>query len=251
LAKNYVVAIYVIWLRELKNYWREKPRVLTPIFQSILLLFIVGIGIGSFMTARGTEVNYVQYIFPGIIVMTIMCSAMNSGISIVWDRESGFMKEILVSPVSRGAIVFGKLLAGTTTAMGQGLVVLCFAPLIGQSLTLLIVLQTFAYMLLLAIMLSIIGILTGFRAASSHSYPLMSNFVIMPMFFLSGALFPLDTVPVWMQILARLNPLSYGVDLIGQGLLKQSTKTTLDLTVLFLVSLMLFALSTSILTRAE
>ncbi|MEA1962337.1 MAG: ABC transporter permease [Bacillota bacterium] len=244
-------AIYVIWLREIKRYWREKPRVITSVFQPILWLFIMGVGIGSSINTVNSEQSYLQFIFPGIISMTLLFSAMNSGISIVWDKEFGFMREILVSPVRRGAIIVGKMLAGSSIAMVQGIVVLCFAPIIGISLSPVIGLLTVLKMFVVALSLSTIGIFIGCRVGSFHSYPLISNFIIMPMFFLSGAMFSLDIVPLWMIWLSRINPMSYGVDFIRQGLMPTGGSVKLDLVILLLTALIMAAAASRVLNKPE
>lgn len=214
MKKGDFLAVYVIWLREIKKFWREKPRVVTSIIQPVLWLFIMGIGIGSAFNRGGSGIDYVQFIFPGIISMAVLFSATNSGLSVVWDREFGFLKEILVSPVSRTAIVMGKVLAGSSTAVIQGMIVFLFAPFIGISLKVSAFFYTFAAMFLLAVALAAIGILLGTKIDSFHSFPLVSNFIILPMFFLSGAMFPLSDAPPWMLIASRINPLAYGVDLL-------------------------------------
>lgn len=217
-----VIAIYVIWLRELKRFWREKARIITALVQPMMWLFIMGVGLGSAF-GRGGGFNYLQFVFPGIVSMTVLFAAINSGLSLVWDKEFGFFKEILISPVSRPAIVTGKILAGSTTAIIQGMVVLLLAPLVGVSLAPLVLAKSLAYMLVMAISLSSVGILFGARISTFHSYPLVMNFVVMPMFLLSGAMFPLHGVPRWMEVLALWNPVSYGVDIMrvaitGHGL---------------------------------
>ena len=246
------LAVYVIWLREVKRFWREKPRVITSVVQPILWLFILGIGIGSSLQPRGIEYNYIQYIFPGVIAMTILFSSMNSGIYIVWDREFGFLKEILVSPVSRASIVLGKILAGSTTAIFQSTIILLFASVIGINMSVFMFIKTVLIMILLAISLSTIGILIGSKIASFHSYPLVSNFIIMPMFFLSGAMFPLSNVPSWMHFISKFNPLTYGVDLLRQSIIGSGTYSVwLNIFILLLVAVIMGIAATYVLKHTE
>lgn len=218
--KRDIIAVYVIWLREIKKFWREKIRIITSIAQPVMWLFIMGVGLGS--TFRGTDFNYLEYVFPGIVSMTVLFASVNSGLGIVWDREFGFFKEILISPVSRTAIIAGKILAGSTTAIIQGTIILLFAPLIGVTLPATVVAKALLFMLVLAVSLSTAGILFGAKISSFHSYSLVMNFIVMPLFLLSGAVFPLKGLPRWMEAAALWNPVTYGVDIMrtaitGQG----------------------------------
>ncbi len=204
-------AIYVIWLRELIRFMREKARIVTSLIQPAVWLFIMGKGLGSsFAGPQG--VDYVKFMFPGVVGMTVLFASLFSSISIVWDREFGFLKEILVAPVSRTAIVIGKALSGSTTAMLQGALVLLFAPLIGMRLSLPVVLEALGLMFLISFALASTGILIAARMESMQSFQLIMNFFVMPMFFLSGAMFPLRGLPTWMGAIARINPLAYGID---------------------------------------
>ncbi|MGE5576084.1 MAG: ABC transporter permease [Syntrophothermus sp.] len=204
-------AVYVIWLRELIKFWREKLRIVTSLIQPAVWLFIMGKGLGSSFGGPG-GVDYVKFMFPGVVGMTVLFSSLFSSISIVWDREFGFLKEILVAPVSRTAIVIGKALSGSTTAMLQGFLVLLFAPLIGMTLSLPVILGALGLMFLISFALASTGILIAARMESMQSFQLIMNFFVMPMFFLSGAIFPLRGLPAWMGALARINPLAYGID---------------------------------------
>ncbi len=204
-------AVYVIWLRELIKFWREKLRIVTSLIQPAVWLFIMGKGLGSSFGGPG-GVDYVKFMFPGVVGMTVLFSSLFSSISIVWDREFGFLKEILVAPVSRTAIVIGKALSGSTTAMLQGFLVLLFAPLIGMTLSLPVILEALGLMFLISFALASTGILIAARMESMQSFQLIMNFFVMPMFFLSGAMFPLRGLPAWMGALARINPLAYGID---------------------------------------
>jgi len=220
-----LVAVYVIWLREVKKFWREKLRIITSIAQPLMWLFIMGVGLGS--SFRNLGFDYLRYVFPGIVSMTVLFASVNSGLGVVWDREFGFFKEILISPVSRTAIATGKILAGSTTAILQRILILVSAPLIGLGLTPVLFVKGLLAMLLLALSLSSAGVLFGVKISTFHSYSLVMNFVVMPMFLLSGAVFPLQGVPKWIEVAARWNPVSYGVDVMrlainGYGLFHPS-----------------------------
>jgi len=207
-----LTAVYVIWLREIKKFWREKTRIITSIAQPLMWLFIMGVGLGS--SFRGLGFDYLGYVFPGIVSMTVLFASINSGLGVVWDREFGFFKEILISPVSRAAIVMGKILAGSTTAMIQGLLIFLAAPLVGVILTPAVVIKGLLAMFLLAFSLSSAGVLFGVKISTFHSYSVVMNFVVMPLFLLSGAVFPLQGVPFWIELASRWNPVSYGVDVM-------------------------------------
>ncbi len=207
-----LTAVYVIWLREVKKFWRERTRIITAIAQPLMWLFIMGVGLGSSFKSVGFD--YLGYVFPGIVSMTVLFASVNSGLGVVWDREFGFFKEILISPVSRAAIVMGKILAGSTTALIQGLLIFLAAPLVGVSLSLPVVTKGIIAIFLLAFSLSSAGVLFGVKISTFHSYSVVMNFVVMPLFLLSGAVFPLQNVPRWIELASRWNPVSYGVDVM-------------------------------------
>lgn len=234
-------AIYVLWLRELLRFWREKTRIITSLVQPAVWLFIMGSGLGAgFRGPAG--VDYVQYLFPGVIGMTVLFTALFSGISIVWDREFGFLREILVAPVRRSSIVLGKALAGSTTAMLQGALVLLFGPLVGVRLGVGQVLGALGMMFLISFTLASAGILAAARMESMQGFQLIMNFVVMPLFFTSGAVFPLTGLPRWLAGLSRVNPLTYGVDALKEVLLGISQFGLLaDLAVIAGVGLVMIA----------
>lgn len=204
--------IYMICLRDLIRHFRDRVRVLGSLFRPVLWLLIFGSGLGSMM--QRSLPDYRHFLFPGIIVMNLVFAAMQSAISIVWDREFGFLKEILVAPISRTSIALGKALSGTTVALIEGIFVLILAPLIQVRLSLEAILLLLPTMFLVAFICTSIGILIASRMSSFEGFGLIANFVIMPMFFLSGALFPVKGLPHWLNILVRINPLTYGVDLL-------------------------------------
>ena len=231
--------IQVLWLRELIRFWREKSRVITSLIQPLLWLVVMGQGIGG-MFGPGGSSRYMEFVFPGVIGMTVLFTAANSGLSIVWDKEFGFMREILVAPVARGAVVIGKTLAGSTTALFQGMVIMVLAPLVGIHLTWGVGIKILGAMLLMALCLSTLGVILGVTIDSFHSYPMINNFIMIPMFFLSGAVFPLKSAPSWMQKAAMVNPAAYGMDLLRAAMLGQSTYPAAHSIVMLLAVSLLF-----------
>jgi len=211
-------AIYILWLRDLKRYWYDKSRIVASLGQPILFLFVLGTALSpSFKGPAG--VNFSEFIFPGVISMTVLFTSIFSAISIVWDREFGFLKEVLVAPVSRWAIVIGKALGGSTVALLQGTIMLTLAPFVGIHLTPLIILKSLGVMFLIAFAMTSLGIMIAARMKEMEGFQMVVNFLIMPIFFLSGALFPLDKLPAWLMFLTRLDPLTYGVDTLRMAIL--------------------------------
>jgi ABC-2 type transport system permease protein len=210
-----IQAILMIWERELLRYWRDRIRIVTSLMQPLLFLFIFGSGLSAslqFGSPNGVNTSFQTFLFPGVLGMTVLFTAIFSAISIVWDREFGFLREILVAPISRSSIVLGKALGGSTVSMIQGTIMLIFAPLIGIQLTPVLVLQLMGLMLLLAFTLTSLGIVVAARMKSMEGFQMIMQFFLMPMFFLSGALFPLHGLPVWLSVLTQIDPVSYGVD---------------------------------------
>ena len=227
-------AIYIIWYRDVLRYWRDRTRLVASLAQPLLFLIVFGTGLSSALSGAGgglggaagaaAGLTYTQFIFPGIIGMSVLFSAIFASMSIVWDREFGFLKEVLVAPIDRSAVAIGKSLGGATQAMVQGLILLILAPVIGVKLTLGSVLALIPLVFVLAFALSSMGVAIASRMKSMQGFQVVVNFLMMPMFFLSGALFPLSGLPVWMTVLTRLDPAAYGMDplrrvvLAGAGL---------------------------------
>jgi len=205
-------AIWMIWLRDLIRHFRDKIRLLGSITRPVLWLLIMGTGLRAAFNVHG--ISYTHFIFPGIIAMNLIFAAMISTISIIWDREFGFLREILVAPIPRSSIVLGKALSGSTVAFIEGLFVLAFAPFIKINIPLVHLLLLLPLMFLIAFVCTSLGIVIAARMTSFEGFGVISNFVIMPMFFLSGAMFPIDNLPHWINFIIRLNPLTYGVDLL-------------------------------------
>ena len=205
-------AIYILWLRQLKRYVRSRSRMVGSLAQPLLFLFAMGFGFGPTF-ARAGNGNYIQFLAPGIVTMAILFTAVFSGIEILWDRQFGFLKETLVAPLPRMQIVLGRTLGAATVALIQGLVVLLICLLTGYRVHDLSLLPAaFLFMLLIAILFVSIGTAIGSLLEDMQAFPLIMNFLVMPLFFFSGAIFPLTGLPTVLQFLARLDPLSYGVD---------------------------------------
>jgi ABC-2 type transport system permease protein len=204
--------IYGLWLREVIRYWREKSRIISSLIMPLLWLLVFGSGMRG-MALSGTQ-SYQTYIFPGIIGMTLLFTSVWSGISIIWDREFGFFKEIMVAPVSRTSIVIGKALGSGTSALIQGTILLPLSFLVGIHLSPLSFLILIPTMILISIGLVCIGLLIASVITSMEGFNFIMSLVIMPMFFISGALFPLTSAPNWLKGFSYVNPLTYGVDVL-------------------------------------
>jgi ABC-2 type transport system permease protein len=218
-ASSLFVGTYVIWLRDMKRFWRDTPRRIGLFFQPLIYLFILGIGLQSAFRLFGSgDTRYVTFIYPGIIGMTVLFTAVFSAISIIWDRQFGFLKEVMVAPTPRSSMALGKVLGGGTTAFIQGgvLLALAFLPyFLGFSLsTLLKVLALIPVILIIALSMTSLGVVIAARMRSFEGFPIVINFILLPMFFLSGAMFPLQGLPGWMNVLTKIDPLTYAVDAI-------------------------------------
>jgi ABC-2 type transport system permease protein len=205
--------VYIIWYRDVLRFVRDRPRIIAAMAQPTLYLLIFGSGVSSAMggpTASGAD--YLQFLFPGVVGMTVLFTSVFTAMSIVWDREFGFLKEVLVAPVSRTAVAIGKALGGSTQAVLQGSIVLLLAPLAGVSLSPITVVMVLPLMFLLAFALTSLSIALAARMRSMEGFQVMMNFFMMPLFFLSGALFPLSGLPEWLTVLTLLDPATYGID---------------------------------------
>lgn len=220
-------AVYIIWYRDLLRFWRDRWRVVGSLAQPLLFLVVFGsglnssLGAGSVFGSRG-GLSYIQFVYPGIIGMSILFTAIFGAMSIVWDREFGFLKEVLVAPIDRWAVAIGKALGGTTQAMIQGLILLVLAPLVGVKLSVLSVLTLIPLAAVLAFALSSFGVMLASMMRTMQGFQVVMNFLMMPMFFLSGALFPLANLPGWMTFLTRIDPASYGIDPLRRVVLSNS-----------------------------
>jgi ABC-2 type transport system permease protein len=221
-------AVYIIWYRDVIRYTRDRLRLVVSLAQPLLYLLVFGVGLSSSLgggirtgvTGSGAgSVGYVQFMFPGVVGMAILFNAIFAAMSIVWDREFGFLREILVAPINRSAVAVGKALGGATQAMIQGLVMLAFAPVAGVHVDVLTVLKVIPLLFVLSFSLSALGVALAARLRSMQAFQVVMNFLLMPMFFLSGALFPLSGLPGWMTALTRVDPVAYGISPVRTVLL--------------------------------
>ena len=204
--------IYTIWLRELRAFLRD-GRVLGMIGQPLLYLLILGQGIANGMTInRAPGVSYLQFMFPGILGMSVLFTSMFSAISIIWDREFGFLKEVLVAPVPRWAVAVGRVLGGATIAVFQSMIMVVVAPFAGIYPSPRMAMELLLLCFLIGVAMTSLGTAIAVRMRSMQAFQMIMNFLVMPLYFLSGAMFPLASAPAWMQTLMVLDPMTYGVD---------------------------------------
>jgi ABC-2 type transport system permease protein len=236
-------AIYILWLREMKRYFRSPAQIIGALGQPLLYLLALGFGLGP-VFAKSGHGNYIQFLAPGVIGMTVLFSGAFSGIGLLWDRQFGFLKETLVAPVPRTQVMIGRTLGGATVAMMQGLLVLIACVLVGFRPTSFIGLpMLLVTMALIAIVFCAFGTAIGSRLENMQAFPLIMNFLMMPLFFLSGALYPLDGLPVALKAITNVNPLSYGVDGLRSTLIGMSHfGLPLDLGVLLGVAIVFLGL---------
>ncbi len=236
-------AIYILWLRQVKRYFRSRSRMIGSLGQPILFLVALGFGFGPIYQRAG-EGSYIQFIAPGVIAMAILFTAIFAGIEIIWDRQFGFLKETLVAPASRFNIMLGRTFGGATVASLQGLIVFLLTLVVGFRPTSFALLPLMVlFMLLIALVFTALGTAIATKLEDMQAFPLIMNFLVMPLFFLSGALFPLRQLPTALEIATRLNPLSYGVDGLRAALTGVSHFGILpDIAVLAAIALVLFGI---------
>lgn len=204
--------IYILWLRQLKRYFRSKARIIGSLGQPLLFFLALGFGFGPIYTRAGGG-NYIQFLAPGIITMSILFTATFSGIEVLWDRRFGFLKETLVAPVSRLQIMLGRTFGSATVAVVQGLIVFGLSVIIGfRPTTMVLMPLALFYMMLIAVTFTALGTAIASLIEDMQGFQIIINFLIMPLFFLSGALFPLENLPKAVVIISTINPLAYGVD---------------------------------------
>ena len=211
-ARSELRAIRVVWKRELIRFRRDRLRILTSLMQPFLFLFVLGTGLSRLAAAGTHGVNLRTFVYPGVLCMAVMFTAMFSAASLVWDREFGFLREMMVAPVRRSSLVLVKCLGGATVAGFQGVIVIGLAGTVGVPYAPTLIAEIFALQLLLAFAITAFGVMVAARVAQIQSFMALMQMAIMPMFFLSGALFPVAGLPRWLEILNRLDPLTYAVD---------------------------------------
>jgi ABC-2 type transport system permease protein len=205
-------AIKIVWHREWLRFLRDRPRIAAAFVQPLLFLFVLGTGLSTIASAGTHGVNLRTFVFPGVLAMSVLFTAIFSAASVVWDREFGFLREMLVAPVSRASIVVGKCLGGASVAGFQGLLVIMLAGLVGVPYAPVRIIEVFAIQVLLAFTLTAFGVMLAVRIKQIQSFMAITQMLLMPMFFISGALFPVAGLPVWLTVLNRIDPVTYAVD---------------------------------------
>jgi ABC-2 type transport system permease protein len=233
-------AIFILWLREVKRYTRSRVQIIASLGQPLLYLLVLGFGLGPMFRRAGAG-SYIQFVAPGVIGMTVLFSAMFSGIALLWDRQFGFLKETLVAPVPRVQIMIGRTCGGATVAMLQGMLVALVCVIAGfRPVSLALVPIGLVFLALIAAVFAALGTAIGSSLKDMQGFQMVMNFLVLPIFFLSGALFPLDNLPKPLAILTSIDPLSYGVDGLRAMLIAQTHfGASLDAAVLAVLAVLL------------
>ena len=244
--------IYILWLRQIKRYFRSRARIIGSLGQPLLLLLALGFGFGPIYQKAGGG-NYIQFLAPGIISMGILFTAVFSGIEIIWDKQFGFLKETLVAPVSRLKIMIGRTLGGGTVAVLQGLIIFIISIIVGfRPMNFQLLFFSFIFMALIALFFTALGTALASVLQDMQGFQLIMNFLLMPLFFLSGALFPLQGLPKAIIVAATINPLSYGVDGL-RGTLVNGAHFGLfmDFSVLSVITVIILVIGSYLFTKIE
>ncbi len=248
---NFLYALYILWLRQLKRYLRSRSRIIGSLGQPILFLVALGYGLGP-VFAKAGDGNYLQFLAPGVIAMSILFTAIFSGIEIIWDRQFGFLKETMVAPISRFTIMLGRSLGGATVASLQGIIVFLISVAAGFRPEWSLVPLAIMFMMLIALVFTALGTAVASTLEDMQGFQLIMNFVVMPVFFLSGALFPLDQSPTILKLIAYANPLSYGVDSLRGTLVGlTSFGLGLDIAVLSVVAVIFVGIGAWLFSRIQ
>ena len=220
--RNDLRAIRIVWHRDMIRFWHDKPRIIASALQPMLYLFVFGTGMGAGMRdSLGFDLRV--FLYPGVMAMATLFTCFFSAGSLVWDREFGFMREMLVAPVRRSAIVIGKAFGGATTGMFQGITVLVVGGLVGIPYSFSVIVILLGELVILSFAITSIGVLVAVKIKSFQAFMALVQIIIMPMFFLSGALFPLRGLPTWLEVLTRFDPLTYAVDPMRRQVLAHVT----------------------------
>ena len=214
---------WVVAYRELLRFVQERSRIISSFAMPVLFLVIFGAGFGQLIGTLAGGVNFIQFMYPGIITMTVLTNSVMSGLSVVWDREFGFLKEILVAPIGRSGVVLGKAAGSAVVAVMQGVIMLVIAPIVGVTVTPLMVAQLIPMLIVISLSISGLGLLIASRMRSQQGFSLIVQLVIFPLMFLSGVFFPLNNVPEALAVVSKVNPLTYGVDAVRQLFLGSGT----------------------------
>lgn len=247
-----MAVVFALWLREVKRYLRSRPQILASLGQPLMYLLVLGFGLGPVFEKAG-QGNYLQFVAPGVVGMSILFSSIFSGVGLLWDRQFGFLKETLVAPVPRLQIMIGRTLGGATTATIQGTLVLVVCLIAGfRPGDVLGGLMGFAFMALIAIVFAALGTIIGSALRDMQGFQLVMNFLVMPIFFLSGALYPLSGLPGALTVATRLDPLSYGVDgLRGAWIDQAHFGVAIDLAILGVLAVLFLALGARAFSRIQ
>ena len=211
-AASELRAIKIVWHRELIRYFSDRLRIVTALLQPALFLFVLGTGLSRLASAGTEGLNLRTFFYPGILAMAVLFTAIFSAASVVWDREFGFLREMLVAPVRRSSIVIGKCLGGATVAATQGVLMIALAGLVGVPYAPTLILAVLGLQILLAFMLTAFGLVVAARVTQMQTFMALTQMLIMPLFFLSGAMYPVTGLPTWLTALNRVDPLTYAVD---------------------------------------
>ncbi len=223
--------IWVVAYRELLRFIQERSRLFSSFAMPLIFLVVFGAGFGRVIGNMVPGVDYIQFMYPGIIAMTVLMNSLMSGVSVVWDREFGFLKEILVSPLDRKGIILGKSAGTAIVAVMQALVLLILAPIIGVSITFTTILVLIPVLFVASISISGLGLLVASRMRSQQGFQLLMQLIIMPLIFLAGVFYPVNNVPVWMEFISKVNPLTYGVDAIRHVFLGSEGASAIGITI--------------------
>ncbi len=248
------IAIYVLWLREMKRFLRAKSRVVGTIGMPVFFLAFLGLGFNRVsLPGLPSGVSYILFLVPGIVGMTLLFSSTFAGISVLWDREFGFLKEIMVAPVSRVSLVLGRIAGGASTSLIQGLMILAISLLLGFPLPGgLEFLVSVVFMILIAVVFLSMGLVFASNMRDIHGFNLVMNFIVFPIFLLSGALFPVENLPPAVRFLSYLDPLTYGVDGLRGSLIGMSAfPLLLDIAILLLSAIVMIVLGAYFFERCE
>ncbi len=250
---KYMEVVHIMIIRQIKLFYRSKPRVLGSIAQPTLFFLALGLGFGPVFEQAG-DIDYIQYLTPGIIGMSLLFGSMMNGMSIIWDKQFGFLKETLVAPVPRPSLLIGRCLGGAITSMVQGFIVLFLSLiLLGYQISHLSSVPLFlAVMLLIALMFSLLGTTIAVKVDDMQAFPTVMNFLILPMFFLSGAIFPVENLPGFVVPVTQFNPMTYSVNLLRSAInLDFTVVQILDLTVIVALIIMLLWIGSRLFQQIE